>query len=116
MIDHRVKELVCVLNKFAGIETFSSCGGHVNPKPSQVGRGRFYVDFWVEPNMTGFGSLEKITHAIKCIFPANIKIVVGDVGGIEEDDEPCMCFEIQGSANPGVVAIALEGFLRGKND
>ena len=111
MIDERVKELVCILNKFKGIETFSSCGGHANPKPSQIGRGRFYVDFWVDPNKTGFGSLEKINQLVSNIFPT-VKIIVGDVGGIEEDDEPCMCFSIQGRDNPGVIALALQDCLR----
>ena len=111
MIDERVKELVCILNKFKGIETFSSCGGHANPKPSQIGRGRFYVDFWVDPNKTGFGSLEKINQLVSNIFPT-VRIIVGDVGGIEEDDEPCMCFEIQGRANPGMIALALQDRLR----
>jgi hypothetical protein len=112
MIDNKVKELVCVLNKFKGIETFSSCGGHPNPEPPQVGRGRFYVDFWVEPNKTGFGSLEKINLLVSNIFPT-VRIVVGDVGGIEEDDEPCMCFQMEGRANPAVIAIALQDLLRG---
>jgi len=110
MIDENVKELVCVLNKFTGIETFSSCGGHENSKPSQLSRGRFSVDFWVEPNKTGFGSLEQINKCIT-VFPT-VKVIVGDVGGIEEDDEPCMCFSIQGRDNPGVIALALQDCLR----
>ena len=113
MIDKKVKELVCVLNNFKGIQTFSSCGGHKNPQSPQIGSGRFYVDFFVEPNKTGFQSLEQINQLISNLFPT-VRIFVGDVGGIEDGDDPCMCFEMKGRENPEVVAIALKDFLRGK--
>jgi hypothetical protein len=118
VIDDRVKELVCVLNKFKGIETFSSCGGHANPDISQICRGRFSVDFFVEPNKTGFGSLENINQWMTRICPSSAEIVVGDVGGIGEGEIPCMCFEMRGRANPRLIALVLQdclnAYLKGK--
>jgi hypothetical protein len=111
-LDCRIKELVVVLNKFKGIETFSSCGGHVDPLIGQVSRGRYYVDFWVAPNKVGFQSLERINQCICNYFLySEARINVGDVGGCEDDDLPCMCFEIRGRFNPKIVADMLETCL-----
>ena len=46
-IDKRVANLVQTLNDIDGIETASSCGGHVCPELGQVNEYNFYVDFYL---------------------------------------------------------------------
>ncbi len=44
-IDVRVRKLVASLNRFPGIVTVGSCGGHPNPGPRQWPEGTCYVKF-----------------------------------------------------------------------
>jgi hypothetical protein len=110
LIEEKVQKLVEVLNKFPCIETFYSCEGHDHPRPSQNPRGVFSVEFFVEPNKRGFTSLERINRVVDQTFqPAHI--VLGNVGGVEEGDEPCMCFILTGVGFADHIAGALEAFL-----
>jgi len=52
-IDADVRPLVNALNTLPGISTYSSCGGHANPTPSQTAEGHFYVCFNLEEGPMG---------------------------------------------------------------
>ena len=58
-IDPPVRNLIRVLNRFPGIRTYTSCGGHARVENSgQAPEGMWYVDFHVERTDEGWMSLE----------------------------------------------------------
>lgn len=67
-VDERVRMLVVTLNDLPGISTISCCGGHENPRGSQVKSDSFYVALSVEmnrnrPSKKGWRSLGIIERA-----------------------------------------------------
>jgi hypothetical protein len=58
-IDPPIRGLVNSLNKFNGISTIGSCGGHPEPlQPGQWATGTWYVKFRVEHSDDGWHALE----------------------------------------------------------
>jgi hypothetical protein len=47
-VDSNIRTLVRTLNLIAGLRTFSSCGGHSSPDPSQQPAGTFEVNLCVD--------------------------------------------------------------------
>lgn len=60
-MDSNIVELCKTLNKFKGIQTVGSCGGHENPAPYQRPAGSWSVTFTVEHNEHGWRALEFLT-------------------------------------------------------
>ena len=63
-LDSNMVEICKALNKFKGIRTVSSCGGHGNPAPYQRPVGSWSVSFTVEHNEHGWRALEFLTWVI----------------------------------------------------
>lgn len=63
-LDSNMVKLCRALNKFSGIYTISSCGGHENPASYQRPEGSWSVSFTVEHNEHGWRALEFITWVI----------------------------------------------------
>ena len=57
-IDSNVVSVVRAINRFPGIQTCGSCGGHKRPKPGQYHHGEWNVSFEIEPTEEGWFSLE----------------------------------------------------------
>jgi hypothetical protein len=58
-IDPPVRSLVRVLNRFPGVHTYTSCGGHAEITNScQEPEGRWYVDSHIDRTDEGWASLE----------------------------------------------------------
>jgi hypothetical protein len=107
-MDVKVKGLVDVMNKYPGINTSSSCGGHKNPESGQVPFGEWYVNFdiWGEdpdadmPSFDGWKSLGKLSHAtfeyIE-VGDGRIDLVVCNLSDRDDDPEGlCNYFEVHG--------------------
>lgn len=70
-MDKNISKLVGILNKYPGITTSASCGGHTNPTECQMPENEWYVvfDAWGSdefaelPSLDGWKSLGKISHA-----------------------------------------------------
>ncbi len=63
-VDKNVRLLVVVLNRFPGLHTIGSCGGHSNPAPYQEPEGQWYVSLQVDHNEEGWRSLEFLAWAV----------------------------------------------------
>jgi hypothetical protein len=57
-LDPPIRNLVAVLNRFRGIRTSGSCGGHEIPQPWQDGPGEWHVGFHVAHSEHGWRALE----------------------------------------------------------
>jgi hypothetical protein len=47
-LDRNIRALVRELNRFDGLETIGSCGGHEHPTPAQARIGRWWVTFGID--------------------------------------------------------------------
>lgn len=108
-LDSNVVSLVTELNRFPGIVTFSSCGGHpIISNQSQRPAGEFEVNFDVFPLLGGWRSLELIVSAVaESADLPKLSIVVWSLGG-----GTAACFELSGrdGADPGLLAGTLPSF------
>jgi hypothetical protein len=76
-IDPPVRGLVRVLNRFPGIKTYTSCGGHPEPAyDSQAAEGYWYVDFNVDRNDEGWISLEFFGWVAYGVAPDGVELNV----------------------------------------
>jgi hypothetical protein len=103
-IDANMANLVAAVSCVPGVYTFSSCGGHENPRPGQVGPDEFYVCFTVPQNAQGWRALELLAHPL----------TLEDVSLVAwcNNDEPLsgsLVFTIRGTkgADPDEVADAI---------
>jgi hypothetical protein len=104
MIEANVATLVAAVSCVPGTYTFSSCGGHKNPRPGEAGPDEFYVCFTVPQNAQGWRALELLAYAL----------IVEDVSlkAWCNNDEPLpgsLAFEIKGvnGADPDEAADAI---------
>jgi hypothetical protein len=111
-IDARVKRLVIALNTIPGIDTFSSCGGHVAPSGSQVAKDRFNVNFDIQRTARGWRALQLIQFAIdKSVDRENMTITPWTEG--TEWEPGSLHFELRGRrfADPDTLASIVEALL-----
>ncbi len=62
-IDANVRSLVEVINRFPGLNTIDSCGGHADAKPYQELEGQWRVGLEVDHTEEGWRSLEFLAWA-----------------------------------------------------
>lgn len=76
-LDRAVVPLVRVLNRFPGISTYTSCGGHEGPlMSSQCPAGLWYVDFHVDRSDEGWLSLEFFGWVAYDLAPDDVELQV----------------------------------------
>lgn len=63
-IDPNIRRLCAALNRFEGIETIGSCGGHENPQECQAPAGSWWVTFGVAHTEDGWRALEFLAWLI----------------------------------------------------
>lgn len=64
-LDANIVKLVDALNRYPGLKTIGSCGGHeVTTNPSQWSDGTWYVKLQVSEDLTGRLTLEFLAWAI----------------------------------------------------
>ena len=114
-IDKNVRRLVKILNKYPGVRTSSSCGGHNNPTEHQLPENEWSVGIDIfgknieadMPCYEGWGSLGKISHATmeyiledeKDIEGSDIDIIIVFCNLSDREIDPdgrCNYFEIRG--------------------
>lgn len=119
-IDERVSRLVHALDDIDSVQTFSSCGGHEEPKPGQTEEGTFYVNFYLDWEK-GEDDLVKLCFAAAHFLgkedePGEFGVYAGTAtvvpwwnGDVHEffDGRGCLCFEIRGNCNPDVLAAKI---------
>jgi hypothetical protein len=130
-IDERVNKLIGVLNDLPAINTFSSCGGHENPRGSQVKSDSFYIYFSIEtvrnrPSKKGWESLGIIERATT-LGNIDYTIKFGEkdflyysiticnlTDGDDKDSLSMLDFELTGrfSADPNVLADIIKNIER----
>lgn len=64
-IDARVQKLVAALNRFPGITTIGSCGGHPDPGPRRWPQGTCYVKFRVTETDGGLFSVQVLAWLLR---------------------------------------------------
>ena len=107
-IDKNVKKLIDILNKYPGIETISSCGGHKNPSSCQSPENEWEITFDIFgkdkesdlPCPEGWMSLGKLSHATfeyLEIADGKIDLIVSNLSDREIDPEGlCNYFALHG--------------------
>jgi hypothetical protein len=107
-IDRNVRKLVKILNKYPGVETVSSCGGHKLPTSCQVPENEWEITFDIFgvnkevdlPSPDGWKSLGKISHATFEYLEINngkIDLLVCNLSDRETDPEGlCNYFALHG--------------------
>lgn len=76
-IDPPVRQLIRVLNRFPGIATYTSCGGHPGPHGDnhcRVDEGHWYVDWHVHRSDEGLVSLEFQAWIAEDIAPDGVAL------------------------------------------
>ncbi len=68
-IDHNIVPLVRAINRFDGIQTVASCGGHTRPKNVQLPKGQWEVVFQIEQTEEGWFSLEFLAWCLNGDLP-----------------------------------------------
>lgn len=72
-IDEPVRNLCRVLNRFPGVATYTSCGGHAeHPWGSQAPEGEWYVDSHIDRSEEGWLSLEFFAWASWNLVPEGV--------------------------------------------
>lgn len=102
-VEPRVRRLVDALNNIAGIETFSSCGGHEDPDPGQMPLGEFSVDFFITKTARGWEVLDELASLTTAF---DVLIIAGNVG----NDYPgsLLSFFLTGGSDPDEIAVIIE--------
>jgi len=127
-IEERVQSLVSILNESPGIYTFSSCGGHEEPNELQEEAGSFAVDFAVDIEKGGWGSLRRIAFTIGLVetgvayvyfkeaIPKDYpQITIQAWWNGEEDGRGVMDFSLKGKlVDPDFLARTLDAVDRGE--
>lgn len=62
-IDINVRSLVEIINRFPGLHTIDSCGGHASPAPYQEPEGHWRIGLEVDHTEEGWRSLEFLAWA-----------------------------------------------------
>ena len=102
-IDANVASLVDAMNRFAGLRTFSSCGGHPPPLSiSQAPEGHFWVCFDIDPDARGWLSLQKLAWVVADLEEVTIKI------WLSGDTPDTIAFELSGIGDPANLAALIE--------
>jgi hypothetical protein len=74
-IDPPVRNLIRVLNRFPGIATYTSCGGHAEQENDcQPQEGMWYVDFNVDRGDEGWISLEFFAWIAYGVAPDDVAL------------------------------------------
>jgi hypothetical protein len=108
-VDDNMVRLIDVLNSIPAVDTFSSCGGHDDPKSSQVAAGRFTVSLSIEQNRHGWVALGLLARAI--IPMDSVTLHPWDNSDPEEDEEPMLDWALSGSVSPDALAEIIENLL-----
>jgi len=76
-IDPPVRNLVRVLNRFPGVETFTSCGGHPNALEgsSASPEGCWYVDSHIDRTDEGWATLEFFGWTAYSVAPDGVEFL-----------------------------------------
>jgi hypothetical protein len=109
-VDPNMVNLIEVLDSIPGVDVFSSCGGHADPKPGQSPLGQFTVSLEVTHNRRGWQALAIIARATMA-FCGAVSLSAWDGSDPEEDDEPALCWDLSGTANPDTVAEVIQAIL-----
>jgi len=97
-IDVNIYALVKEINRFPGIYTTGSCGGHADPKPGQEDLGHGHVFFKIDNPAKGFRSLDFLAWACdgkNLAKAANINIGLYPVLPVDRDKAHYFCFEVE---------------------
>lgn len=103
-LDSNIVGLVRALNKYPGVITVGSCGGHEPPlQPSQWLAGSWYVKFDIVPDRTGWYVLEHLAWAINedCRLLGNQHVILMPIAAPPYLNTPgrCLAFVIEGYGN-----------------
>lgn len=103
-LDARIEKLVKAMNDVDAVHTFSSCGGHPDPKGSQASEGEFVVDFVIDNDEGSLATLGLLTCVTQNVMFSNdgsyIIITPWFDGGL--------AFELRGSGvDPDTLAQAI---------
>ena len=102
-IDANIASLVDAMNRFAGLRTFSSCGGHPPPLSiSQAPEGHFWVCFDIDPEAGGWQSLQNLAWVVADLEEVTIKIWLAG------DTPDTIAFELSGIGDPANLAALIE--------
>lgn len=73
-IDAPVRGLVRVLNRFPGVHTYSSCGGHAEPdRDDRASAGEWYIDSHIDRDGEGHAALEFFAWVAYQAAPAGVE-------------------------------------------
>lgn len=120
-IEEKVLQLVVVLNKFPGIYTVESCGGHKNPKIGQMAENSWMVicKFQLQ-DLKGLYSLEQLAYIFNTfLFSAgekvSLKIYTREPNGLEPGSR--LMFMLQGEdVEANMIANLLQDLLNAECD
>lgn len=110
-IDERVRKLVRAMNRVPGVYTFSSCGGHPEPRAGQSSEGEFDISFDVRRRSEGWRALGLISAAIlETEDWGKVQVVAWCSGQTAET----LAFSLEGRgfADPDDLARAIDRFVR----
>jgi hypothetical protein len=114
-LDPNIVNLVTVLNRFRGICTIGSCGGHANPGQCQWREGTFYVRFEVSWSREGQVSLEFLGWALDACTSnqeSPAYLTFAEPRFINPHGPVCYCaIEGRGGVDPEKLAVDLD-FMR----
>lgn len=112
LIDPNVRRLVEALNRFPGVTTFSSCGGHpdFDDEAGQCPENIFYVHFSLDP---GDGYAAMMSLGVLTGVCEKFETLGDDVGAsittFTQGDPTTIAFQIEGeNVEPDTFADALD--------
>ena len=76
-IDINVRSLVEIINRFPGLHTNDSCGGHASPASYQEPEGQWRIGLDVDHTEEGWRSLEFLAWAVSDFRKSGRKITLG---------------------------------------
>ena len=104
-IDKNIAPLVDTLNRFPGLRTFSSCGGHPPPLTvSQAPEGHYWVNFNVDPSDGGWPSLQALAYVVADLEEVTIKLWLAG------DTPDTIAFELSAVGDPSDLTARLQAF------
>ena len=116
-IDTNVLTLVKAINAIPGISTFSSCGGHDNPRPNQAPAGTFTVSIDADRNSAGWRGLTVLSRAVADYGHVDLIAWFNGDDDTPADEVECLCFELRGTTPAvadelaDVISTTLAGIL-----
>lgn len=95
-IDVNVRSLVEVVNRFPGLHTVDSCGGHASPASYQEPEGQWRIGLEVDHTEEGWRSLEFLAWAVTDFRKAGHKVRLGAFSHPPYLNMPgrCLIFEL----------------------